>query len=144
MPTSPQMAATSRRFVPRRGMRLGFRSGLEDTTQADLSERLGAKVEFEPKWGKITYTVPEKKHTYTPDFILPNGIIIETKGWFKPADRQKHLDIRRSNPQKDIRFVFQNPNSKINKRSKTTYAMWCDKQGFKWAKKVVPQEWIDE
>ena len=44
----------------------------------------------------------------------------------------------------DLRFVLQSPNGKIYKGSKTTYAQWCEKNGFKWAKKEIPQEWIDE
>ena len=44
----------------------------------------------------------------------------------------------------DLRFVLQSPNGKIYKGSKTTYAQWCEKNGFMWAKKEIPQEWIDE
>ena len=35
----------------------------------------------------------------------------------------------------DLRFVLQSPNGKIYKGSKTTYAEWCEKNGFKWLKK---------
>ncbi len=28
----------------------------------------------------LRYTVPAKVGRYTPDFLLPNGIVIETKG----------------------------------------------------------------
>jgi len=44
----------------------------------------------------------------------------------------------------DIRFVFSNSRNKLNKKSKTTYADWCDKHGFKWADKQIPKSWIDE
>ena len=48
-------------------------------------------------------------------------------------------------PDKDIRFVFQNPNTKIAKGSKTTYAIWCQKKlAARWAKKDVPTEWLME
>ena len=30
-------------------------------------------------------------------------------------------------------MVFQNAYAKINKRSKTSYADWCDKFGIEWA-----------
>lgn len=82
--------------------------------------------------------------TYTPDFVLANGIIVETKGRFITSDRQKHLMIKEQHPDLDIRFVFSNPNSKLYKGSKTTYADWCDKHGFKWAKEEIPLEWIKE
>ena len=91
---------------------------------------------------KITYEVPAKEHTYTPDFLLKrSGVIVETKGIFTPEDRQKHLYVKAQHPEHDIRFVFQNPNAPIYKGSKTTYAMWCDKHGFKYAAKLIPLEW---
>ena len=80
---------------------------------------------------------------YTPDFFLPNGIIVETKGRFTTADRKKHLLIQKQHPLLDIRFVFQNPRVKIYKGSKTTYADWCDKHGFVWASKRIPEEWTN-
>ena len=35
-------------------------------------------------------------------------------------------------PQKRIIFLFMNPSNKITKRSKTTYGVWADKEGFEW------------
>lgn len=101
----------------------------------------GPKI-FESKTFK--YTQPSTEHRYTPDFPLPNGIIVETKGRFLPADRKKHLLVRKSNPDIDVRFVFQNPNARISKTSKTTYADWCDKNGFLYAKGLIPDEWLKE
>jgi hypothetical protein len=92
----------------------------------------------------MKYTIPERLAKYTPDFLLPNGIIIETKGRFVTEDRKKHKLIREQFPDLDIRIVFSNPNSKIGKKSKTTYAMWCDHLGIPYAKRVVPQHWIDD
>jgi hypothetical protein len=88
--------------------------------------------------------VPATKHKYTPDFKLSNGIYIETKGRFLLDDRKKHLYIKEQYPDLDIRFVFQNPKTKLYKGSKTTYANWCDKHGFKWAAKTIPLDWIEE
>jgi len=90
------------------------------------------------EWEDLAY------RKYTPDFLLPNGIIIETKGRFTPADRMKHLAIQKQHPNLDIRFVFSNSKSKLRKGAKTTYADWCDKNGFLYADKDVPQEWLDE
>ena len=123
------------------GLRLGFRSGLEAKVAEELNAA-GVYYEFEPF--TIEFTRPESLHKYTPDFLLPNGIFIETKGRFVTADRQKHLLIRRCNPTLDIRFVFSNPRQRIGKTSRTTYAMWCDKNGFKYAKGSIPKEWINE
>lgn len=93
---------------------------------------------------KIRYTVPEKEHTYTVDFLLPNGIHIESKGRFLSKDRKKHLLIKAQHPEIELRFVFTNPQAKISKASDTTYAMWAEARGFKYSKGSVPQTWIDE
>lgn len=85
-----------------------------------------------------------RNRTYTPDFLLPNGIIIETKGRFLPEDRRKHLEVRKQHPELDIRFVFSRASAPINKGSKTTYAMWCEKHGFLWADKQIPDDWLYE
>jgi len=99
--------------------------------------------EFEKK--KIKYEIPSRTATYTPDFeLLDNGIIIETKGYFDVADRQKHLLIQKQHPELDIRFVFSNPNTKLYKRSPTSYANWCEKHGFQYASKSIPDAWLNE
>jgi hypothetical protein len=123
------------------GLRHGFRSGLEKVN-ADHLKANGHKVTFEQI--KIKYRVPAQTRTYTPDFELENGIIVETKGRFMPVDRAKHLFIKVNHPTIDIRFVFQNPNAPISKGSKTTYAMWAEMHGFLWAKKLIPVEWMKE
>ena len=119
----------------------GFKSGLEETISQQI-ESQGIKVEYETE--KVPYIIPASNHTYSPDFKLPNGIRVETKGRFVAADRKKHLLVKEQNPNMDIRFVFSNSKNKINKKSKTTYADWCDKHGFKYADKVIPEEWFTE
>ena len=116
----------------------GYRSGLEDKISEDLKDR---NVKFEYEKLKIKYEVHEDR-TYTPDFTLPNGVIIESKGRFTPEDRKKHLLVKKQHPDLDIRFVFSNSKGKIRKGSKTTYADWCDKHGFMYADKRIPDEWV--
>lgn len=123
------------------GLKYGFRSGLEEKIAEQL-DALGVPVRYEEE--TIEYTKPAKRSKYTPDFILPNGIIIETKGRFVTADRQKHLMIQEQYPDLDIRFVFSNSRNRISKTSKTTYAMWCEKNGFQFADKIIPEEWLNE
>lgn len=123
------------------GIKHGYRSGLEEKIAAELQAQ-GVPYEYESM--KIQYLQPEKKRKYTPDFILPNGIIIETKGRFIPEDRQKHLLIKEQHPDLDIRFVFTNPNTPIRKGSNTTYAMWCQRNGFMFAARSIPEAWIKE
>lgn len=122
-------------------MKNGYRSGLEERIAEQL-EQLGVEYTYEKV--KLKYIRPASEHIYTPDFKLPNGIIVETKGRFLLADRMKHIMVKKHNPDVDIRFVFSNSNARISKASKTTYAMWCRKHGFLFADKTIPEEWINE
>ena len=119
----------------------GFRSGLEGKIADQLR---AAKIDPQYETLKIRYEKPATQHTYTPDFPLPNGIIIETKGYFEPDDRSKHLLIKQQLPHLDIRFVFSRSASPIRKGSKTTYAMWCEKHGFLYADRMIPEAWLKE
>jgi len=120
--------------------RMRTRSGLEARTVAFLRK---LKVKFEYEKLKIPW-VDKRVKKYTPDFKLENGIIIETKGRFTAADRFKHLCVKEQHPEYDIRFVFSNPQAKLSKGAKSTYADWCEKHGFLYAKEKIPMEWIKE
>jgi hypothetical protein len=124
----------------RYGLKYGYRSGLEEKIASQLQE-CGVAVQYETT--KIKYVVNEER-TYTPDWVLPNGIIVESKGRLTVHDRKKHLLIQRQHIFLDIRFVFSNSKAKINKGSKTTYGDWCDRHGFKYADKLIPEEWLNE
>ena len=78
--------------IRRDAIKHGYRSGLEHTISIYLKE-LKHKYKYEAlkiEWEDLTY------RTYTPDFILNNGIIIETKGRFLSADRKKHIAIKKT------------------------------------------------
>lgn len=124
----------------RRHQKRAYRSGLEEEAAAFLKSRQ-KKVEYEKlkiEWEDLKY------RTYTPDFELDNGIIIETKGIFSAADRRKHVEIAKQHPTLDIRFVFSNANAKLYKGAKSRYCDWCEQKGFKWAHRVIPEEWLKE
>lgn len=130
----------------RRGARIqtrtgDFRSGSEVRVAEQLTG-LSCKHEYETRL--FYYLQPHKVRSYRPDFILWNGIVVEVKGRFQTNDRQKHKFLKKYHPELDIRFVFDNPNAKINKGSPTTYAKWCDDYGFQYAAKLVPPEWTRE
>lgn len=109
----------------------GFRSKFElDVSKWFEENKLG--VVYEPC--KIKYIVPESLHSYTPDF-QPKGdgtVFFEAKGYFSAADRKKMLHVIKSNPEIVFKMILQNSSMKISKRSKTTYAMWCDKNKIEW------------
>lgn len=118
-----------------------YRSGLEERVSDELNN---AGVEYSYEKHRVDYTSPPALHHYTPDFVLGNGIIVETKGLFSVADRQKHLLIQKQHPDLDIRFVFSDSWTKIRKGSKTSYGDWCEKHGFIYADKYIPLDWLSE
>jgi hypothetical protein len=121
-------------------MKHGYRSGLEIKVKDYLKEH---KVKFKYEaikieWEDLMY------RTYTPDFVLPNGLIIEVKGLFTAGDRRKHLAIKKQHPNLDIRFVFESSKRKLSKGAKSTYATWCEKNKFLYADRIVPKDWLKE
>ena len=133
------MSWRSKSKVRKNAIKHGYRSGFEHKVADQLSEN---KINFEYETTTINYIKPETQHTYTIDFTLPNGILVETKGRWVIEDRKKHLLIKKQHPELDIRIVFQNAKTKIRKGSKTTYGDYCDKHGIIWAGKNVPKSWL--
>ena len=115
-----------------------YRSGFEAKLAHQL-QRGGVSFQYESI--SLEYT---KTATYTPDFILPNGIIIEAKGVWTVEDRTKHLLVREQHPHLDIRLVFMNASNKIRKGSDTTYAKWCEKKNILYANKTIPKSWLSQ
>ena len=107
----------------------GYRSSLELEVAKDLEKyNINPKLIYECL--VLNYIIPESKKKYTPDYVLPNGIIVEVKGYWSLEDRKKFLYVRESNPDKDIRMVFQNSKNKLRKSSKTTYSDFCIKNNI--------------
>ena len=124
----------------RAARKYGYRSGLEIKV-AELLKELKVDYGYECikiEWEDLAY------RTYTPDFILNNGIIIETKGRFMAADRRKHIAIKKQHPKLDIRFVFTNSKAKLSKGAKSSYADWCIKNGFRYYDRIIPEDWLKE
>ena len=114
-----------------------YRSNLEKDI-ANLLEGLGVSFQYESE--KLSYTI---EHNYTPDFVLPNYVYLEAKGYWDAADRRKVLAVKRDNPDIDLRMVFQSPYNTISKKSKTTYAQWCEKHDIPWTSyHAIPLEWL--
>lgn len=119
-----------------------YNSKFEKTIRTSLHNH--ANVEeyyYEPC--KLPYVIV---HSYTPDFIIhPTGkapFYLECKGYWTSSDRTKLLAVRKQNKDLDLRILFMNGNAKLNKKSKTTYGVWCDKHDFQWAEKKIPEEWL--
>ena len=89
-----------------RGVREGYRSGLEESIAKQLEHCKDIAWTYEKE--RIKY-IPEPRH-YTPD----------------------------------LRFIFTNSRQKLYKGSKTTYAAWCEKHGFLYAERSIPETWMNE
>ena len=114
-----------------------FRSELEEKV-SDLLCELNIDYEYEPT--RIPYEI---QHNYSPDFLLPNGVYLECKGYWDSIDRRKVKNVVEQHPEIDLRMVFQAPYNKISKKSKTPYAQWCDRHKIPWcAYHNIPIEWL--
>lgn len=129
------------------GMLHGFRSGSE-VILAEFFELSDIPYEYESE--KLEWIEPEKKRKYTPDFKVPKSeggyMYLECKGRWVTSDRLKMRHIIDQYPSLDIRMVFDNPNCRLSKQSKTTYAQYCEKYGIPYSplKKAIPVDWLEE
>ena len=104
-----------------------YRSGLEEEFSKILKD---AKIPFTFETERLRYVEPEQTHIYTPDFLIKKKLYIETKGRLTAADRKKMKLVCRQHPDKSIVMVFDRASKRIAKGSKTTYAMWCQKNNI--------------
>jgi hypothetical protein len=115
-----------------------YRSKFEQQVAGSLNKR-GLSFNYEGQ--ALPYTI---QATYTPDFCLPNGVMVETKGLFPPEDRRKMLAIKAQYPELDIRICFMKADVKLSRRPKAlTYGAWATKHGFVWCEKHIPTTWFD-
>tara|TARA_R100001377_G_C3173539_1_gene103964 strand:+ start:200 stop:556 length:357 start_codon:yes stop_codon:yes gene_type:complete len=115
-----------------------YKSNLERNIAKTL-DTYSVTFEYEPT--RLTYQ--PKPKTYIPDFYITNkDFYIEGKGYFHDSyERTRHLVIR-DQLGVDIKFVFQNPQKRIGKGSRTTYADWCDRYNFEYSDLDIPKKWF--
>jgi hypothetical protein len=123
---------------------IGRRSMGEVRFDRDYLE--GTKIinAYEPE--KFEYEVMETRK-YTPDWRIiyrkdKPALFIEYKGVLDGRSRKLLKLVKEQYPEIDFRLVFEAPNNKIYKGSKTTYAAWADQHGFPWADNCLPKEWL--
>ena len=113
-----------------------YRSKFEARIAATLNKN---RVDFSYESVALDYKI---ESVYTPDFILPSGVIVETKGHFKPEDRRKMLAVKAQHPHLDIRLCFQNANDKISRAKRSmSYGQWATRHGFAWSSGNIPTTW---
>lgn len=119
-----------------------FRSKFEKRVYENISDKERRLVEYEPQDPVISYNTPAR---YIPDFRLPNGILVECKGYFDSRARGKMSRVKKQNPDADIRFLLQRANNRITKSPNSMmYWQWCEKHGYPWAEgDVIPEEWFN-
>ena len=116
-----------------------FRSKYEAAVAASLVKR-GLDCKYEAQ--SFGYTI---RSTYTPDFFLPNGVIVETKGLFSSDDRRKMLAVKSQYPLLDIRLCFMNAQVKLSKAPKSlAYWQWAERHGFPWCHGHIPTTWFTD
>ena len=126
--------------MPTKATSNSYRSGLEKRV-ANYLTSLSVPVIYETDI--IPYVIPEKECSYTPDFKLWDNSYLEIKGWLRPTDRVKMLNVKRCNPNVVIKFAFQNPETKIARGSKTSYGSWATNHDFPWCwADNIPVEWL--
>jgi hypothetical protein len=119
-----------------------FRSKFEESIW-EAAKRIRRNIQHEPHF--IPYVM---KGSYLPDFIIKTKsgkyIYVEAKGYLDAAACKKMKAVKASNPDLDIRFVFQDPNGKRNRRAILRNWEWAEKHKFPWAAKTIPLEWWRE
>lgn len=114
----------------------GFRSQFEADIHAGLPE---GSARYEAV--HIPYKVVVQRR-YTPDWALPTqAIMIEAKGRFTKADRDKMLLVKSQFPDLDIRLIFMSLTAKVTKTM--THEAWAKQHGFPCCKgPSLPADWL--
>ena len=129
----PMVQTTTSNGVQRR-----YRSGLEEAIAHQIASANLPVIYEETTLDYIWLARPSR---YTPDFQI-HDIHLEVKGLFDVQARHKMLLVKQQHPDLDIRFVFSNAKAPIYKGSSTNYGQWCDKHGFLWADRRIPDDWL--
>jgi hypothetical protein len=115
----------------------GYASEFERKVAADLTER-GVSFDYEEE--QLLYEIP---CAYTTDFTLPNGVIVEAKGYMDADERRKLRELKRAHPDRDIRLLFQRASNRISRAVRSlTYGQWATRAGYLWAEGRIPDTWL--
>lgn len=125
-------------------MTIKRRSKLEENFEYLLND---LQVQYNYENIKLTYTIPESKHTYLIDWSLPNNIYVETKGYLSDhKERTKYLLIKEQYPELDLRFVFMDSNKPCG-GAKYSHGTWATKHGFLYCgikDMEIIKQWVQE
>jgi len=116
------------------------RSKLEDRL-AQVLKNKSVKYKYEAESYEVWVELPdkqahcaacgskalEKRRSYTPDFFLDNGVVIEAKGKFTADNRRIIEAFLEQHPDVDFRMIFQRDNP-VRSGAKSRYSDWCKKR----------------
>lgn len=131
-------------------------SGYRSKKEEELAEWLSTHdIGFQYESLKLDYQKPIRKglcnecgksnvvqkSSYTPDFVLENGTIIEYKGRLTRKDRTKLLSVLKCNPGIKLKLLFGSDN-KLEKNNNKRYSQWATENGFDYALGTPPRRWL--
>jgi predicted nuclease of restriction endonuclease-like RecB superfamily len=127
-----------RRLAKEYAAMAGMKSIGEVRCAADMDSK---KIEWKYEIEKLRYQ--HKVQTYTPDFLLADGTLIEYKGKMTNETRKKLLSIKRCNPKRRLCIVFEKPDNKLSSRPNSQrYWQWAEANQFEWSDQVVDPRWV--
>jgi len=133
VPNNIRNSGLARQFAKDAGMR-----SMGEVRLAAWLEEHHYKYEYEPEqWG-----YQHEPQEYTPDFKV-GDVYLEYKGKMTDSTRKKLLSVKRCNPEKDLRLVFERSQNKLRKGAKMLYGQWATKSGYEWADTLPPTDWFE-
>lgn len=129
------------------------KSNLEKTIGNKLIKR-GIGFEYEKESYKWSEYIPRAycddcgsnsdcyvDRSYTPDYFLESGTIIEVKGKFTAKDRKIAAAMKEQHPNLKIAMLFSKDNY-LTKQHGKRYSDWCNSKGIEWSLNELKEEWL--
>jgi len=89
-----------------------------------------------------------RANRFYPTFIVTcddgTRVVLQQKGRFVTADRQKLRLLKQQHPTVEFRMIFSNSAQRISSTSATKYSDWCERFGIAYCDGKPSQEWIEE
>lgn len=84
-----------------------------------------------------------QNRVYTLDFWIPDFKFgIEVKGQLPSNERKKYRDVKKCNPDLDLRFMFL-ANNKLEKDNAKRYSDWAEQHGFLYSLRTINPAWFE-
>ena len=126
-------------------IRHNLKGGLEPRVYDTLLAFKGRDYKISYESEVIKYFI---EGNYLPDWVLETKdgrtIFIEVKGYFRPNDLKKMDAVKKSNPDLNLKMVFEK-NNRLPKAKVKRDSDWCEERNVPWILlKDITKEWILE